>query len=199
MLTDHIYHPGSRVRNMCVEGECQAGSRAGFVDAAEEAGAPLRDRGAMDGGATLNLILEVSGEARKDKAAKVALARSLWVPAVNNHGGFGWWAFLEINDPWDAQGASGGHPRDGATSLASRRQLTGVLAEPPAGSRSLGRGGHDQGQRAATAWFQRQSPDDLPRPALLHPQPPSDAPSTGKIAVKVINHYGDEVLKVYAT
>jgi adenine-specific DNA-methyltransferase len=24
-----------------------------------------------------------------------------------------------------------------------------------------------------------------------------DAPATGKIAVKVINHYGDEVLKVY--
>lgn len=26
---------------------------------------------------------------------------------------------------------------------------------------------------------------------------PLHAPSTGKIAVKVINHYGDEVLKVY--
>jgi len=26
---------------------------------------------------------------------------------------------------------------------------------------------------------------------------PFDSPSTGKIAVKVINHYGDEVLKVY--
>jgi len=26
---------------------------------------------------------------------------------------------------------------------------------------------------------------------------PFDLPSTGKIAVKVINHYGDEVLKVY--
>ncbi len=26
---------------------------------------------------------------------------------------------------------------------------------------------------------------------------PFDAPKTGKIAVKVINHYGDEVLKVY--
>jgi adenine-specific DNA-methyltransferase len=27
---------------------------------------------------------------------------------------------------------------------------------------------------------------------------PFDPPSTGKIAVKVINHYGDEVLKVYS-
>jgi adenine-specific DNA-methyltransferase len=27
---------------------------------------------------------------------------------------------------------------------------------------------------------------------------PFEAPSTDKIAVKVINHYGDEVLKVYA-
>ena len=51
----------------------------------------------------MNLLLEVSGEARKDKAAKVATARNLWVPAINNHGGFGKWAFLEISDPWDAQ------------------------------------------------------------------------------------------------
>jgi len=51
----------------------------------------------------LNLIIEVSGEARKDKAAKVAAARNLWVPAINNHGGFGRWEFLEIDDPWDAQ------------------------------------------------------------------------------------------------
>ncbi len=51
----------------------------------------------------LNLLLEVSGEPRKDKAAKVATARKLWIPAINNHGGFGRWAFLEISDPWDAQ------------------------------------------------------------------------------------------------
>ncbi|MFH0812681.1 MAG: DEAD/DEAH box helicase family protein [Pseudomonadota bacterium] len=63
---------------------------------------------------TLNLILEVTGESRKDKAAKVATARTLWVPAMNNHGGFGRWAFLEINDPWDAKNIIrsnlGGHP-----------------------------------------------------------------------------------------
>jgi type III restriction enzyme len=51
----------------------------------------------------LNVIIEVSGEARKDKAAKVTTARTLWVPAVNNHGGFGRWAFVEVTDPWDAQ------------------------------------------------------------------------------------------------
>jgi len=51
----------------------------------------------------LNLIIEVTGEKKKDKAAKVSTARNLWVPAVNNHGGFGRWAFLEISDPWDAQ------------------------------------------------------------------------------------------------
>jgi hypothetical protein len=48
------------------------------------------------------LIVEVSGEARKDKAAKSANARTLWVPAINNHGGFGRWALIEIGDPWDA-------------------------------------------------------------------------------------------------
>jgi type III restriction enzyme len=48
----------------------------------------------------LNLLIEVTGEKKKDKAAK---ARTLWVPAINNHGGFGRWAFLEITDPWNAQ------------------------------------------------------------------------------------------------
>ena len=50
----------------------------------------------------LNLIIEVTGEKKKDKAAKVETARTYWVPAVNNHGGFGRWEFLEVTDPWDA-------------------------------------------------------------------------------------------------
>lgn len=59
-----------------------------------------------DGGPDLlNLILEVTGEKRREKFAKVDTARNLWVPAVNNHGGFGRWAFLEITDPWDAKNA----------------------------------------------------------------------------------------------
>jgi adenine-specific DNA-methyltransferase len=33
--------------------------------------------------------------------------------------------------------------------------------------------------------------------ARLDPFPPIPRPETGRIAVKVINHYGDEVLKVY--
>ena len=51
----------------------------------------------------LNLIVEVTGEKKKDKAAKVTTASKLWVPAINNHGGFGRWAFVEVTDPWDAQ------------------------------------------------------------------------------------------------
>lgn len=51
----------------------------------------------------LNLIVEVSGEARKDKATKVSTTRNLWLPAVNQHGGFGHWEFIEITDPWDAE------------------------------------------------------------------------------------------------
>jgi type III restriction enzyme len=57
----------------------------------------------MHGSVPVNVIIEVSGENRKDKAAKVATARTQWVPAVNNHGGFGRWAFVEVTDPWDAQ------------------------------------------------------------------------------------------------
>lgn len=57
----------------------------------------------------LNLVIEVSGEKRKDKEAKVLTARTLWVPAVNHHGGFGRWDFIEISDPWDAQNTIRGY------------------------------------------------------------------------------------------
>ncbi len=60
-------------------------------------------------GDLLNLLIEVTGEKRKDKAAKVAAARTLWVPAVNNHGGFGRWNFVEVDDPWDAESVIRGH------------------------------------------------------------------------------------------
>jgi type III restriction enzyme len=56
-----------------------------------------------DGGQDrLNLLIEVTGERKKDKAAKVATARDFWVPAINNDGRFGRWSFLEVTDPWDA-------------------------------------------------------------------------------------------------
>jgi type III restriction enzyme len=51
----------------------------------------------------LNLVIEVSGQTRKAKVAKAQTARALWIPAVNTHGGFGRWDFIEITDPWDAQ------------------------------------------------------------------------------------------------
>ena len=56
-----------------------------------------------DGGAEpLDLIIEVTGEHRREKAAKAANAETYWVHAVNNHGGLGRWSFLEVSDPWDA-------------------------------------------------------------------------------------------------
>jgi type III restriction enzyme len=51
----------------------------------------------------LNLIIEVTGEQKKDKEAKIATARTLWAPAVNNAAEWGRWAFVEIRDPWDAE------------------------------------------------------------------------------------------------
>ena len=67
----------------------------------------------------LNLIVEVTGEKKKDKAAKVTTARTLWVPAINNYGGFGRWAFIEIADPWDAVNLiHSSLRRDSACSLA---------------------------------------------------------------------------------
>ncbi|MDI6448981.1 hypothetical protein QJ522_07995 [Sedimentisphaerales bacterium M17dextr] len=52
---------------------------------------------------------KVTGEKKKAKAAKVATARTLWVPAVKNHGRFGRRVFIEIADPWDAENALGRH------------------------------------------------------------------------------------------
>lgn len=43
------------------------------------------------------------GEKRKEKSAAVDAAQTFWVPAVNNDGGFGRWAFLVISDPWNAK------------------------------------------------------------------------------------------------
>ncbi len=51
----------------------------------------------------LHLIIEVTGEKKKDKQIKVSTAKTLWIQAVNNHGHFGRWGFLEILDPWNAQ------------------------------------------------------------------------------------------------
>ncbi|WP_316316217.1 hypothetical protein, partial [Clavibacter michiganensis] len=47
----------------------------------------------------LNLVLEVSGEKKTDKDAKVETAKTMWVPAVNNERAFGRWAFLELTNP----------------------------------------------------------------------------------------------------
>ena len=52
----------------------------------------------------LNLIVEISGQDLVAKKAKCEAARTLWVPAVNNLGEFGRWAFIEIRDPWAVQG-----------------------------------------------------------------------------------------------
>lgn len=51
----------------------------------------------------LNLIIEISGERGDKKLAKVSAAKNLWVPAVNNHGTFGRWSYIEITDPTNLQ------------------------------------------------------------------------------------------------
>ena len=50
----------------------------------------------------LNLMVEVTGERKKDKVVKVETASTYWVPAVSNLGEYGRWAFAEITDPSDA-------------------------------------------------------------------------------------------------
>jgi type III restriction enzyme len=50
----------------------------------------------------LHLIVEIKGYRQGDAQAKADTMRSLWVPAVNNHGQLGRWAFLEIRDIYEA-------------------------------------------------------------------------------------------------
>jgi len=71
-----------------------------FIARVDDGRAPAPD-GTPD---LLNLLIEVSGAGRRDKEHKVNTTRSLWVPAVNNHGGFGRWRFIEVTDPWEAAG-----------------------------------------------------------------------------------------------
>ncbi len=47
----------------------------------------LRDAESTGEDDLLTLVLEVTGEAKKEKQAKVATAEHLWIPAVNNWGG----------------------------------------------------------------------------------------------------------------
>jgi len=66
----------------------------------------------------LNLIVEVSGLPKKDKLVKVETAETMWIPAVRNHGGFGRWAFVQVEDPWNAEQSIRGL-------LTSRQQAAG--------------------------------------------------------------------------
>jgi type III restriction enzyme len=51
----------------------------------------------------LNLVLEVKGqETEQDKTKRRFMEE--WVKAVNNHGGFGEWAFAVSRDPGDVEG-----------------------------------------------------------------------------------------------
>lgn len=64
----------------------------------------------------LNLIIEVTGERDAKKQTKVSTAKSLWIPAVNAHGGFGRWDFIEIQDPYDAKNLIRAHLKAQQTS-----------------------------------------------------------------------------------
>lgn len=65
----------------------------------------LRQR---DGDVVRTLVVEVSGGQKRIAAPgltdmKSAIARDQWCVAVNNHGGFGRWGYLEITDPTTAK------------------------------------------------------------------------------------------------
>ena len=59
----------------------------------------------------LNLIVEVTGQARPDKVERVATARDRWVPGVNTLGRYGRWDFIEIDGPLECRERNSHPPR----------------------------------------------------------------------------------------
>lgn len=57
----------------------------------------------------LNLVAEIKGYRKRDAQAKADTMKRLWVPAVNNHGGFGRWSFLELTEEYDVADAIRAH------------------------------------------------------------------------------------------
>ena len=56
---------------------------------------------AVKGGETpVNLIIEVKGYRREDAKEKRSTMETYWIPAVNNIGTFGRWAFAELTQPY---------------------------------------------------------------------------------------------------
>ena len=56
--------------------------------------------GAVD---PLNLVVEIKGFRNTDAQLKAETMRALWVPGVNNLGGFGRWAFAEFTDVFEIE------------------------------------------------------------------------------------------------
>ena len=58
-----------------------------------------------DGSGVVNVIVEVTGRRDPEKEAKVRATRERWIPAVNNTGSWGIWAFAEVDNVIDTAAA----------------------------------------------------------------------------------------------
>ena len=57
-----------------------------------------------EGAEPINLVVEVKGQRDAKDAAKADTMSKVWIPAVNNAGRYGRWAFLELTDiPYDIE------------------------------------------------------------------------------------------------
>ena len=51
----------------------------------------------------LNLIVEIKGYRGEDAKEKKSTMETYWVPGVNNHGGYGRWAFVEFTEVYQIE------------------------------------------------------------------------------------------------
>ena len=50
-----------------------------------------------------NLVVEIKGYRREDAREKAATITQYWIPGVNNHGGYGRWAFAEFTEVYQIE------------------------------------------------------------------------------------------------
>jgi type III restriction enzyme len=54
-------------------------------------------------GDPLQLVVEIKGQRGEDDKEKARVLRERWIPAVNNHGGYGRWAAAEFTAPFEME------------------------------------------------------------------------------------------------
>ncbi len=88
-------------------------------------------------GDRLHLVVEIKGYRGENAIVKKSTMDTYWVPGVNNHGGFGRWAFAEFTDVFRMQSDFARVVEDGFDDMVRNSSPTDGVAQ---GARTMGSG-----------------------------------------------------------